>query len=326
MYLKQFITLPLLLILTSCLRAPSHLDFKQIFTLKGHTKDIWSVSFSPSGKELLSGSADTTIKVWDMENGNLKNNLLGHKNSVYGLAFNKKGDKFVSASYDGIAKVWDNKTKKRLISFKEHMLGIEDILFTADGRVVTASQDRTIKIWDSKTGGIYKDLQVHKTVRIRTKSLSLNPNGREFACSTTDSKIRIWDIITGEELKTKSLDSGALNSISYSPDGNLIATGGADKSVRVFNTKNLEQIKELRGHSWNVNAIAFSPDGSYLVSGSTDKTIVIWDTRTWENLGTYNPQVGVVNTISFSSNNLVAVGGIENTVSVFNFKKKNTKN
>jgi WD40 repeat protein len=76
MHLKKIITLSLLSFsLISCTR-PSELTFKQVYTLKGHTKDIWSLAFNPNGKELLSGSADTTIKVWDMKNGELKNQLI----------------------------------------------------------------------------------------------------------------------------------------------------------------------------------------------------------------------------------------------------------
>lgn len=300
----------------------SNLEFKQVYTLKGHDKDIWSLSFRPDGKELLSGSADSTVKIWDIEKGELKKTLTNHKNSVYGLSYNAKGDKFATASYDGVARIWDDKTKERINTFKEHMLGIDDIILTADGRVITCSQDRTIKIWDSKTSKIYADTQVHKTVKIKTKSLSLNPNGKEFISSSTDGIIKAWDVVTGKEIRSKKLDTGTINSISYNHDGNLIGIAGADKSVRILKSNNFEQLHEMRGHTWNVNSVVFSPDDKYLISGSTDKKVIVWDVNTGKKLGSYYPDVGAINTLAYSSNNLIAAGGIENSVSVFKFSKK----
>jgi len=44
---------------------------EEIRTLKGHTGSVWSVSISPDGRYAISGSEDNTIKVWDMEKGQL---------------------------------------------------------------------------------------------------------------------------------------------------------------------------------------------------------------------------------------------------------------
>lgn len=324
MTIKKYILLPIistLFLLSSCAEK-SDLEFSKVYNLKGHTKDIWSLAFRPDGKELLSGSADSTVKIWNMDNGELIKTLTNHKNSVYGLAYNSKGNKFATASYDGVARIWDDKTKEKIVTFKEHMLGIDDILLTADGRVITCSQDRTIKIWDSKTGQIYQDNQVQKTVKIKTKSLSLNPNGREFLSSSTDGYIKIWDVITGKEIKSKKLDTGTISSAVYSHDGSLIGIAGADKSVRILQSDTLNEIYEMRGHNWNINAVAFSPDDKYIISGSTDKKIIIWDVKTGNKLGSYYPEVGAINTISYGSTGLIAVGGIENTITVFKFEKK----
>ncbi|KAL4750011.1 WD40-repeat-containing domain protein [Aspergillus terricola var. indicus] len=49
-------------------------------TLEGHSAGVWSVAFSPDGKQLASGSSDKTIKLWDPATGDLQQTLEGHSN------------------------------------------------------------------------------------------------------------------------------------------------------------------------------------------------------------------------------------------------------
>ena len=91
---------------------------------------------------MISSSNDTTIKIWNVDSGEISKNIQGHFNTVYTLAISKKGDKFASGSYDGFAKVWDLKTRKGIVSLKEHVLSIDDLAFSPDGaRVASCSQD-----------------------------------------------------------------------------------------------------------------------------------------------------------------------------------------
>ena len=46
--------------------ANQSVEGRETFTLRGHTDDVWSVSFSPDGKRIVSGSGDKTVKVWDI--------------------------------------------------------------------------------------------------------------------------------------------------------------------------------------------------------------------------------------------------------------------
>ena len=77
------------------------------FTLKGHSDTVCSVSFSPDGKRIVSGSRDKTLKVWDAQTGKETLTLKGHTSPVRSVSFSPDGKRIVSGSHDKTVKVWD---------------------------------------------------------------------------------------------------------------------------------------------------------------------------------------------------------------------------
>jgi WD40 repeat protein len=80
---------------------------QETFTLKGHSDPVWSVSFSPDGKRIVSGSEDKTLKVWDALTGLETLTLKGHSGPVSSVSFSPDGKRIVSGSWDKTVKVWD---------------------------------------------------------------------------------------------------------------------------------------------------------------------------------------------------------------------------
>jgi WD40 repeat protein len=80
---------------------------QELLTLRGHSDDVKSVSFSQDGKQIVSGSRDDTVIVWNAETGQEMLTLRGHSDDVMSVSFSPNGQRIVSGSRDGTVKVWD---------------------------------------------------------------------------------------------------------------------------------------------------------------------------------------------------------------------------
>jgi WD40 repeat protein len=73
----------------------------------GHKNRVFSVNFSPDGKYALSGSADSTIRLWDLKSGKCIRQYIGHKNIVMSVCFSPDGKYALSGSWDKTVRLWD---------------------------------------------------------------------------------------------------------------------------------------------------------------------------------------------------------------------------
>ena len=69
-------------------------------TLEGHADVVFSVSYSPDGKKIISGSWDGTLRIWDAQSGTLENVLRGHTDKVNTVRYSSDGAKIISGSWD----------------------------------------------------------------------------------------------------------------------------------------------------------------------------------------------------------------------------------
>src|SRR5262249_28307133 len=108
---------------------------KQLETLLGHTDAVKSVAWGPGGRRLASGSADGTVRVWDVQPERGRR-VLDHAGMVRGVAFSPDGKFLASASHDNAVKVWDSKTRQE--SFTLKAFAPQAIAFRPDGQQLAA--------------------------------------------------------------------------------------------------------------------------------------------------------------------------------------------
>ncbi|KAI6044175.1 WD40 repeat-like protein [Pisolithus marmoratus] len=284
--------------------------------LRGRTDKILSVAFSPDGKHIVSGAADNSIRLWDVQALiRMGSPLKGHAGWVQSVAFSPDGELVVSGSYDETVRLWDIRRGALVGSpFRGHSSKVLSVVFSPNGRtVVSASADKTIRLWDVHAGtGLGLPLQGHTSA---VHSVAVSRAGTTIVSGSHDKTLRLWDIETraqvGPVLKGHS---DMVYAVAFSPDGKTIVSGSEDKTLCLWDTRAGIQVGHpLIGHDGAVNSVAFSPDGMWVVSGSVDTNVFLWDVRRGVRADPpLKGDVSCVHSVAFSPYGRQVTAGTEN--------------
>ncbi len=118
--------------------------------MSGHFGEINSVAITSIGvgEILFSGSADKTIKIWQLETGKILHTLTGHTDEVKSVAISPNGEVLVSGGADKTIKLWRWKTGELLQTITAHSGTVNHLVVSPDGQyIASCSSDKAIKIW-----------------------------------------------------------------------------------------------------------------------------------------------------------------------------------
>jgi WD40 repeat protein len=237
--------------------------------LVGHQKVVRTLSFSPDGQVLASGSDDGTLKLWQRTGKLIKTMKLS--GSINSVQFSPNGQFIATATRDGSVQLWKpNGTLIRTIVQREE--AIWSVSISPDSkRVAVAGQNGVLGIWNLAEQYTYIQSAHHQNIF----AVSFSPDGKTLAASDNSGSTSFWNL-DGTLIKTLAHTHwGTLNAIAFSPDGNLVATAGVDTTVKLWSREG-KLINELTGYKDSVLSVHFSPDGQFIVTGSLDGTLKLW--------------------------------------------------
>ena len=157
--------------------------------------------------------------------------------------------------------------------------------------------------------------------------MAFSPDGTLLATASWDKTARLWDMATGECVRTFTGHKSYINAVAFSPDGTLLATGGGEPSIgggerltnddtaRLWNVATGKRVRTLTGHTCEISGMAFSPDGTLLATtGSWDRTVRLWNVATGKCVQTHIGHTSEISGVAFSPDGaLLATGSRDNT-------------
>jgi WD40 repeat protein len=254
--------------------------------LKGHSDAVVSLAFSPDSTELISGSADRSAVIWDVEGGTPLHRLQGHAYFVGAVAFTPDGARAVTTSYDTL-RLWraaDGMLIKEMKIHKENEIRnprvnwissdeVRALAVSPSGMIASGDGGGEIRLWDGVTGEFQRVLanQGFSVSSLRFSpdgTLLLSAAGMDGYCANCGYVEHVWDVATGREVSAYAKQKENVFASSYSPRGDLVATGGFNGGIQVWDPKTGETKAVQKGTGRPVRAVGFSADGRSIAWGN----------------------------------------------------------
>jgi WD40 repeat protein len=208
----------------------------------GHTKTVNSVAFHPNGNLLVSGSADLSVRLWDVESGKLVHTFAGNSAAINAVAFHPGGKLVAAGSDDFHVWIWDVEERKSIRRLLGHMQRVTSLAFNPDGSLLaTGSADNTAKVWETATG---RELQVLRGHNGPVKAVAFGFAGQRLATASSDNTIRIGSApFSGPPIVLYGTTAG-VQALHFASDGNRLFGATADGCVRVWNPYGSESTRK----------------------------------------------------------------------------------
>lgn len=281
---------------------------------------VYSVAFSPDGKQLAASDYNGMIRLWQIPNGKQLETFKGHTDPTFYLNFSLDGKKLHSTSGDKTIRVWDVKTGRCLTAFKNKPGVLWSYLCSDSQTLVVAHEDHSFALRNIHTDEYLMTFQGHSS---HICSVSLSSDNRFVASGSTDGTVRLWNRQTGACLQV--LEHGSqVFCVVFSPDDCILASGGTDSTIKLWSVNTGRRTNLLQGHTGWISPLCFSPnsDDYVLASGSSDRTIRVWDVNTGKCIRIFEGHSSSVRTLNFSPNgNFLASGSDDQTVMLWNMNK-----
>lgn len=280
---------------------------------------VHNVDFTPSGRQLLSGSSQQSARLHDVETGKLLRVFFPDRPQLC-ICLDASGRTLLHAStqddFISIERFENGQLVAKIPNPKELLHNIQ---FNDAGNWILTREfyPRSIlRLWDSATGEQLFEMRGHKNSIVHC---AYSPDNTRIASGSRDQSIGLWDISTKKPVAMLRGHLGSVLFVAFSPDGKRLVSASEDHTIRIWDAETGDALAVLTGHADEVVCAKYTADGKNIVSASRDGSIRIWNAHTAETNNIFRGHKSFVYSAAFHPNGeLVASGSWDGTARIWN--------
>jgi WD40 repeat protein/uncharacterized caspase-like protein len=312
---------------------------------EGHKGQVRSVLVTRDKKYIVTGGFDKTIKVWDIEAGQLSREIFGEigtgsNGMIYCMALSPDnkllaaggwfGPNGASTEELGDIRVFDFASGKMLYVLTGHLNVIHAVEFTPDGKyLLSSSAEGELFLWDLASKKIVRKYNQadHKLPFGQDDEVrDIAVNGKRFVTADQYGRIKLWDIDKKDTITCDHYyEQIQADGVAFSPDGKYIAAA-ADTFMTIYDS-NLKPLTEATSE-YEFMFPVFSPDSKKVFFGATGRgdkracSILSLENDKWESYTAFTDIDNSVIAADFIDNETIALsGGDKDEVTVIKLNK-----
>ncbi|BAZ17390.1 WD-40 repeat protein [Calothrix sp. NIES-4071] len=247
---------------------------EQPWSKSGLVDEINALAFSSDGQIIVSGGADSTIKIWHVGARDLIDILHKHNGMVRGVACSPDNRMIFTGGDDRRVLYWDLRLRQVYSSLSLDDTAAHALVLSRDGKILVTGSYRKIKVWRllGEETRLESSFSAHSHV---VSCLCLSCDNKVLISGSRDHSIKVWSL-AGELVRVLKGHSDGVCAVALSPDGKILASGSVDKTIKLWDLHSGEMLATFIGHADAVTGLTFTASGEILISASLDKTIKIW--------------------------------------------------
>jgi len=266
----------------------------KVITLSDYARQaapvITALDIDPSGEQLAMGGDNHIVHLWDV------------------------GPK------------WDIDTKRDIVTrrkqeLREQIEWVRGIAFCDDYvHMVIVGQDGKMEIHNIQSEGHPPRTIIGRDSGMQ--AVACRKGGKEFAVCGFPNKVSIYNISTGQLVRTLEAHGTSNRAIRYSPDGSRLVVAGRTGIIRVWDAVTGEVVHELPGDGWRINALAFNSSGNRLAAAGDGPNITIWNMENGKRSVVLPERTGKTYSLAFCGDHLLASGEGDNVIRFWDLELK----
>jgi WD40 repeat protein len=213
-------------------------------------------------------------EIWEYRTGTMKWRF---PDAGGNIALSPDGDQLATGNMHQAISIWDLATGKRIQSLEAG--GVADMAWSPDGLTLAtcySTPGTEARLRDVASGKLRVVLtnQAHKA-----SCLAFSPDGKSLASGGADQTIRVWDPVTGQQIRQFKGHGKGVISLAYSGDGQMLASGSKDTTAMLWN---VNQMPRLTVVSNVTSHPCFSRDGQLVAAGIDGNMVAVWDVSSFD--------------------------------------------